>query len=44
MPDPRRIVHALDDIIAIGTEAQLEIQPIVDAPAILSEEGELRCR
>ena len=41
---PRRIVHALDDRIPIGTEAQLDIQPIVEAPAILGEERRLRCR
>ena len=41
MPDARRKVHALDDAIAIGTDAQLEIQPIVDAPAVLGEDGEL---
>ena len=37
---PRRIVHALDHPILIGTEAQLDIQPIVEAPAILSEDGD----
>ncbi len=36
----RRKVHAFDDIIAIGTHAQLEIQPIVDPPAVLGEKGE----
>src|SRR5262249_59416904 len=39
--DSRRVVDALDDIVAIGTEAQLEVQTIVDAPAILREEREL---
>ena len=37
----RRVVHAFDDVVAIGAEAQLEHQPIVDAPAILREHGEL---
>ena len=41
MPDARRVVDALDDIVAVGADAQLEIQPIVDAPAILREEREL---
>jgi hypothetical protein len=40
-PDPRRVVGALDDIIEVGTETQLEVQAVVDAPAILREEGEL---
>ena len=37
---PRRKVHAFDDIVAIGTHAQLEIQPIVDPPAVLGEKGQ----
>ena len=32
----------LDDVVAIGPNAQLENQPIADAPAILREESELR--
>ena len=39
--DARRIVDALDDVVTIHAEAELEAQPIVDAPAILREQREL---
>ena len=39
MPTRGEKFTRLDDVISIGADAQFEIQPIVDAPAILSEEG-----